>query len=162
MIREEIKDNIFVNNDYFYWSEEDSYGYDQAYNSFPCVFPTVNILLDSTESLDSLADKERKNAGCIPLFDTSEEYDSNAWYEFQIHLNGFTNSHVDTAIYVEVQSLSEEDDMETFYIDLSAEEQEYIYQCLNEELDCEALLRKAADYWKDETGELTILERRPL
>ena len=47
------------------------------------------------------------------------------------------------------------------YIDLSEDEQEYIYQCINESYDCEQLLKNCADYWKEDIGELTILERRP-
>lgn len=156
MIREEIRDNIAVEwvGDYF--------GYDQVYDSFPCVFPTVHVQLQSDIGLDKLADRIRQADGELPFFDfdeTAGEYDDRGWYDFYIDLNGYNRHHVDTSIYVEPQcelSYSEN----PILIDLSDEEQEYIYQELNKSIDCEALLQEAADYWKDEIGELTILERR--
>lgn len=164
MIREEIRDSIAVD-----WISED-FGYDQVYDSFPCVFPTVWIQLSSTVGLCKLADRIRQADGEMPFFDydeTAGEYDDRGWYDFYVHLNGYNKHHIDTSIYVEPQSEWSYCD-NPVYLDISEDEQEYIYQCLNEEianhgmydyLGCEDLLKQAADYWKDDIGELTICER---
>lgn len=159
-MREEIKDNIYVASDRFY----DNY-YDQCFISFPCVYPTVCVYLESTVGLDKLADGIRHKEGHTPLFDFDEtgvEYDDSGWYEFSINLNGYNKHHVDCSIEVFVVAENCDDNEETYYIDLQEDEQEYIYQILDKELDCEERLRESADeYFYHEGKELTILERRP-
>ena len=147
MIRDEIRDNISI--DYVH-----DFGYDQVYDSFPCVFPTVCIELGSCAGLDALADKMRKADGEFPFFDDSGDYDDDGWYDFFIGLNGYNAHHVDTCIYARAYN-----DHGDYYIDLSDDEQEYVYQCLNSEIDCEQLLKDCAAYFSDEM-ELTILDRK--
>lgn len=162
MIREELRD-IGIDWDSFY----ESYDYDQAYDTFPCVFPTVRFQLENTHGLDALADAIRKENGCLPLYDDSGEYYDVPWYNFLIHLNGYNETHVDYQIEVEVEPANEvDDDLTWFAIDLTKSESRYIYDCLDKELrkyesNCEDELRKAADIYERDCGEkLTILERR--
>lgn len=155
MIRAEIKDNIYIDDEFMRYFSSDEYGYDQAYVSFPIVFPTVRLQLASTKGLDAIADELRKAEGDLPFFDDTGDYDDIGWYDFFIDLNGYNDHHVDTCIYARAY-----DDSDEYYIDLTSDEQEYIYQALSKEIDCEKLLKECADYWKDSRGELTILDRR--
>ena len=166
MIREEIRDNIAVDRDMQYCMEE-NFDYDQVYDSFPCVFPTVRIHLQSSNGLNMLADRLRQDNGKLPFFDfngTAGEYDDDGWYDFEINLNGYNNHHIDIFILAceGGGGICEPQYDDEHYIYLSEEEQEYIYQCLDKELvGCEDLLKHSADYHKHYYGEeLTILERR--
>lgn len=155
MIRDEIKDNIYIDYDCMdFFDGCTDFGYDQAYDSFPCVFPTACVKLGSCYGLDALADELRKKEGELPFFDDSGDYDYDGWYDFYINLNGYNNHHVDTCIFARAYN-----DSGDYYIDLSDDEQEYVYQCLNEEIDCEQLLKDCVAYFADEK-ELTILDRK--
>lgn len=147
MIRKELKD-ITV-------EEIVNMSYDQVYISFPAVFPLVDIAIESTDGLYKLANIARIENGYKPISDEDE-----AWYSFYIAINGYTDSHVDGCIDCVPGGEFEEDD--DVFIELSAEECEYIYQQLNKQIDCENLLRECADYWKEDRGELTILDRRTI
>lgn len=155
MIREEIRDSIFYNPEYFDGCDYDIYfNYDQAYNSFPCVFPTIWCPLYSTIGLNSLADKMRKEDGELPFFDESGEYDDDGWYDFFIDLNGYTGTHVANCIYARAY------DQEEYCIDLSEEEQEYVYQVLEKDAHIEEWLEECKQYYADYGVNLTICERR--
>ncbi len=144
MIRKQIRDNIFIDNDYIDIDELDYiFGHEQAYDSFPCVFPSVRIKLIGTNGLYELGDKARGG------------YDPESYYDFFVWLNGYNRHHIETCLYII------DCDLKDYYVDLSEDEQEYIYQCINESYDCEQLLKNCADYCKEDIGELTILERRP-
>lgn len=171
MIREQILNHVFVSDDYE-WTEW-IFGHDQAYNGAPVVFPTVGIDLMETTALDALADDMRESEGCRTFFKgqckSGCEHcnnDCGAWYRFMISLNGYTDSHIDNAIQVVCENMSELDDMETFTIDLTADEQEYVYQCIDRDLremfdvGCEDILKECARREKPYCGgELTIRER---
>lgn len=162
MIREELK-GLYLDTEY--WYGEESYLYDQAYDTFPCVFPSVHLQLGDTHGLNALADDIRKKEGVLPFFDDSGEYNDDAWYNFFICLNGYTRSHVDACIRVEAEPCDRiDDDIIEFYIDLTEEEQDFIYNQIDALLQpatsCEQELQNAAEYWKAHGTELTILERR--
>lgn len=150
MIREELRDIILDGE--FLWDMEECYAYDQAYISCPIVFPTVALRLVSTDGLNALADAIREDSGLPPLF--HDDGYTTPWYNFYIDLNGFNDSHIDTCISVEIEPYDEvEDDLTSFCIDLSEEEQRYIYACIDQELKknetgCETELRKAAEYFE--------------
>lgn len=173
MIRRELLGEVFIPGGYELYDFNE--GFDQAYINFPCVFPTMTIELAGTDGLNTIADRMRRDAGFKTLFDNycndgdcaNCQNDCQAWYNFYIDLNGFNDHHIDSRIFCWISELSECDDMQTFYIDLNDEEQEYIYKCIDNDLretfgeTCETLLRKVADNQKEVAGgELTILERR--
>lgn len=172
MIRDEIKGNIYLEDTELYDFME---GCDQTYDSFPCVFPTFSVSLVATEGLNAIADDIRRNYGLKTLFDNdcnggdcaNCHNDCTAWYNYLIDLNGYNDHHIDNRIFVWISELADPDDGETFYIDLNEEEQEYIYQRINEELQerfgetCESVLKDASENMREVAGgELTILERR--
>ena len=123
-------------------------GSDQAYDSYPCVFPTVTFRLVETATLCQIADKIRMEAGFKPLYEGVEE-EITGWYDFTIGLNGYTPSRLDTCIMFELVNGNAPDTWERYVIDLSEEEQKLIYERLNEESiehfgkTCEELLEEA-------------------
>lgn len=150
------------------WTGEFYYGYDQIYDSFPCVFPTVSLVVYG-EGLPSLA--------CDVLRSNGESEESlDRLYDFYVGLNGYTKTHIDT--YIDFVSYSCSDDNiwrndEVYQIPLNTEEQNYIYNLLDEQLrkggyedgvdykaSCEELLEEAAkEYERVAGGKLTILGR---
>lgn len=153
-VRDEL---LFIDVDYV---DDYNFGYDEVYDSFPCAFPTVRVFLESREGLCKLADDMRKADGYLPFFDYSGDYDDNGWYDFSIDLNGYNKHHVDTVIFATAINGFGDTEQTEYMIELSDEEQEYIYEQLNEEIDCEELLRGSAYEHEQATGEkLTILEK---
>lgn len=122
-------------------------GRDQAYDSYPCVYPTVTLRLLETTTLCQIADRIRMEAGFKPLYDGVEEV--IGWYDFTIGLNGYTASKLDTCIMFELVNGDAPDTWENYVIDLSEEEQRLIYERLDEECmeafgkTCEELLGDA-------------------
>lgn len=172
MIRREILGNIYLADTELYDFMESC---DQTYDSFPCVFPTFSVNLCETDGLNAIADDMRRREGFKTLFDNdcnggdcaNCQNDCTAWYNFMIDLNGYNDHHIDTRIFVWISELTDPDDGETFYIDLNEEEQEYIYQRIDAELQenfgqtCESVLEATAYNMREVAGgELTILERR--
>lgn len=171
MIREQILNHVFVSDDRE-WTDW-IFGHDQAYNGAPVVFPVVWVDLLETAALDSLADDMREAEGCRTFFKGQCKNgcehcnnDCDAWYRFMISLNGYTDSHTDNCIQVICENMTELDDMETFDIPLTVEEQNYIYDCIDRDLremygiGCEDALRQCAEIEKAYCGgELTIRER---
>ena len=133
-------------------------GFDQAYDSFPCVFPTVNIALDGDhDGLLSMAYEVRRRFG--------ETDNDKAWYDFNVGLNGYTKTHTDNCINFVVYGDIPDDGCE-YTIDLDEEEQAIVYDALNKELrdngfhGCEQLLMNAAAEQAGGEETLTIIERR--
>ena len=90
---------------------EIEYGQDQAFISYPTVFPTVTFGLEAADEIIKMADQitgYRKDAG----------------YEFVIGINDFTPSKMDTCLMFTV-------DMETYSIDLKDEELPMIFDSLD-------------------------------
>ena len=105
---------------------EPLYGRGQAYVSYPVVFPTVTFRLKETPVLERIADSMGVHE-----------------YEFYIGINGYTDSHLDPVIIIDAD--------EPCFIDLTENEQELIYNCLNTHCiehfnkDCEKLLLEAEE-----------------
>lgn len=111
------------------FDEEIEYGQDQAYLSYPTVFPTVNLMLQDTPELIAVAD-----ALC-----SHEEEDI---YEFMIGINGFTKSRLDNCIMFFIGGIPRR-------IELADEEQYDIFNRLDAQCrehlgkGCEDLLKEA-------------------
>ena len=128
-------------------------GSDQAYDSYPVRFPTVEIPLVDTPVLISLADRLRIDAGYKPVYPRDglmeEDCDPDCWYEFSVGLNGYTRSGVDNCVTFEVVNSESDDNEETYGIDLDEEAQTEIRTVLDWQFmehfghDCAGILEKA-------------------
>ena len=145
-----VEDNIFID-----FGSEIIYGSDQTYVSRPERFATVNFQLMGTPLLTSIADRIRKDAGFVPLNPldeyTDETCDRDGWYEFSIGISDRYEGAVDTSIEAVVCNSSSADEGGSYSIDLSIEEQGYIYSRLDEQCrkylgkGCSELLREARE-----------------
>ena len=106
---------------------EISYGQEEAYVSYPTVFPTVTFELESTDILCQAADKVN---------------DEKGEYTFYIGINGYSKSKVDNCIDFT-------DDYDRYSMELTEDEQDMIYEVLNRQLkeklgkSCDDLLKEA-------------------
>jgi len=122
-------------------------GDDQAYNSYPIRFPTVEFQLVATLGLSQAADAVRKAKGFLPMLEDGG--DTEGWYDFYIGLNGFTDTNLDTSIMFVVVNSDSPDNEDCYTIDLSESEQRAIYGILDAqcrryyEKSCAALLEEA-------------------
>ena len=120
-------------------SADPSFGSDQAYISYPTVFPTVGFQLVPTDDLVSAAKSLLSDAGSDPF----EEY------EFYLGINGFTKSGVDNSIV----AIAPDDTTVSIYLDET--EQEKVFALLNKEClekygkGCDALLEAAHCQMRD-------------
>lgn len=132
-----LKDNVFID-----FGEDVQYGKDQVYIHTPIVFPTVTFTLLPTNMLMNCANRLRMEAG-YKRTDYGDEVDENAWFNFYIGLNGFNDTHIDTAIEAVVCNSDQADEGTSYYIDLTTEEQEALYDRLDEE--CVRYLEKTCE-----------------
>lgn len=135
------------------WFEEwvDS-GLDQAYVDFPCVFPTATFGVMCSDDIWKLADEIIIEQGYESVFD------SEAWFNFYVEINGYTDSHISSCL---VFTLNSDTLCEDFMMDIDRDEQEAIYQSLSDEIDIESCLKDVQQYEYEMNGECsTILDRR--
>ena len=122
-------------------------GDDQAYNSYPIRFPTVEFQLVATLGLSQAADAMRKAKGFLPMLEDGG--DTEGWYDFYIGLNGYAETKVDTSIMFVVVNSDSPDNEDFYTIDLSEAEQRAIYNILDDqcrryyEKSCADLLEEA-------------------
>lgn len=122
-------------------------GDDQAYNSYPVRFPTVEFQLVATLELSQAADAMRKAKGFLPMLEDGG--DTEGWYDFYVGLNGYTETKMDTSIMFVVVNSDSPDNEDCYTIDLSEDEQRIIYNLLdsqcrrNYEKSCVDLLEEA-------------------
>ena len=145
-----VRDEVFID-----FGAEYLLGDDQACINEPVRFPTVLFELVATDGLIQIADRIRKNAGYRPLHDMDEYADDAcdhaAWYDFFIGLNGFTDTHLDTALLFCPVNTDSDDNEEVYSIDLTNDEQLAIYNRLDEQCrkylgkSCEDLLEEARE-----------------
>ena len=127
--------NIIIDN-----SIAPSYGSDQAYISYPTVFPTVGFQLLPTDDLIDAATALSSDAGS----DTATED-----FTFYLGINGFTKSGLDNAI------IAVAPDDTTVNIPLDDADQEKIFALLNKEClekfgkGCDGLLEEARSQMRD-------------
>jgi hypothetical protein len=143
-----VKDEIFID-----FGSEIMFGDDQCYLDYPCRFPTVGFQLMATNGLVQIADRIRKDAGFKPMHPmdefTDDTCDNEGWYDFYVGINGFADNHMDNCIEFVVMNADSEDNEELYTIDLLEQEQEAVYNRLDElcrkylEQSCEDLLAEA-------------------
>lgn len=150
-----LKIEINARNIWIDPAEDWIFGSDQANVNFPCTFPTVTIILSDTLALIKAVDAMRMEAGHKPMFpvngntDDAESYDIYGWYDFQVGLNGFTDTMVDNRIEALVRSEEADDDEQYWYIPLTEAEQIAVYKELDKQLkerfetSCDKLLEEA-------------------
>ena len=118
------------------------YGSDQCFMSYPCRFATVNFELIATDGLNRIADCVRRMSGI-------DVGDSDGHYSFYYGLNDYAESKTDTSLSFVVIDDCASDNEADYNIDLSQDEQLYIYEQLEEQCrkyigkSCEDLLREA-------------------
>lgn len=137
-----VKDEVFID-----FGADIIYGADQCYIDYPCRFPTVGFQLMATNGLSLIADRIRKDQGFKPMHPmdeyTDDTCDNDGWYDFYIGLNGYSDTHVDSCIKFVVVNSDSEDNEQQYTIDLTTEEQEVIYTCLDAQ--CRRNLGKGCD-----------------
>ena len=155
-----INENTIIIDD----SQELEYGSDQVYDSYPCRFGTVRFALVDTFPLVLIAERLRKDEGYEPLYLFPSPSDdglhgdglhsgrdeieriSSGWYEFSVAINEYNASKVDSCILFSLVNSESPDNEQPYYIDLSEEEQQAVYRCLDAQcrerlgLSCEKLL----------------------
>ena len=97
------------------------FGHDQAFVTYPVVFPTVGVTLQSTPDLIDAANKLR--IGLEPTDDIL----------FTIGINDFTPSKLDNCISAIVDETDDPDGEVEYHIDLTEEEQVEIFKALDKE-----------------------------
>ena len=117
------------------------YSHDQMYNTYPVVFATVTFTLAATDNLYQMADElmRQENDG----YYTDEEIDDMC-YDFYISVNDLPDCKIDNGITV-----FDEGGGMLGYIDLTNEEREMVYDCINQQCidiigkDCNELLAES-------------------
>ena len=127
-----VKDAVFID-----FGAEILYGSDQCYVSYPCRFPTVSFQLMATNGLSQIADRIRKDMGFKPMH-PMDEYtdatcDNDGWYDFYIGINGYAENQMDSGIEFVVINSDCNDNEQQYTINLTKEEQDVIYACLDEQ-----------------------------
>ena len=112
---------------------EPMYGTGEAFVDYPCVFPTVNLVIHATDALSEIADRMRMAKGYLPMVlqDEYGESDFDGWYEFSVGLNGYTPTHLDNSIDFVVAGSDSADNEDIYHMELSLEEQQIIFDLLD-------------------------------
>ena len=122
-------------------------GDDQCCLDYPRRFPVVTFDLFATADLCCIADKMRMKLGYKPML--GDDGDLDGWYNFQISINGFSSTKLDSCIEFVVVNSDSEDNEQAYEIDLTEAEQELIYALLDKQCrayfgkGCEELLEEA-------------------
>ena len=150
-----VRDGIVID-----FGSESMFGDDQCDQDYPCRFPTVGFQLMATNGLVQIADRIRKDAGFKPMHPmdeyTDDTCDNEGWYDFYVGLNGFADNHMDSCIEVVVVNADSEDNEELYTIDLTAEEQNEVFKCLDRQCrehegkSCKELLKEAEEKMRED------------
>ncbi len=128
-----LHENVFIDS-----GSDLHYSEDQVFMSYPVRFATVEIPLIATDGLERIADRIRKNKGFKPIRPmdefTEKDCDQNAWYDFYIDLVSWPGFRCGSCITFVVANSDELDNEEMYSIDLTEEEQIYMYCRLDEQL----------------------------
>ena len=151
-----VRDNVYID-----FGSEIMYGDDQASIDYPARFPTVGFQLMATDGLSQIADRIGVDAGFKPMraMDeyTDDTCDNEGWYDFYVGLNGFSPNHMDSCIEFVVVNSDSGDNEQTYTIDLSPDEQNALFDRLNEQCrdylgqTCEDLLAEAKKQMEEDT-----------
>ena len=128
-----LRENVYID-----FGSDLQYGEDQAFINYPVRFATVEIPLISTEGLEQIADRIRKDKGFRPIRPMDEfnerTCDQDAWYDFTVDLVSWPEYRTGSCIYFIVANSDQPDNEETYTIDLTEEEQTFMYCRLDEQL----------------------------
>ncbi|MBQ9664600.1 MAG: hypothetical protein IJV40_15750 [Oscillospiraceae bacterium] len=128
-----LHENVYID-----FGSDLQYGEDQAFINYPVRFATVEIPLIATEGLERIADRIRKDRGFRPIRPMDEfnesTCDQDAWYDFYVDLVSWPGYRTGNCIYFIVANSDQPDNEETYTIDLTEEEQAYMYCRLDEQL----------------------------
>lgn len=141
MIEHILDESIYID-----FGDEIQYGQDQIYDTYPLVFPTVTFRLMGTDILNTVANIIRKEHGFI-----EEEASPALWYDFYIGVSDIDGVVVDSCIEFIVWNSDLEDDGDTYYINLSEDEQRFLLNILNDQ--CVKELNKTLQDLLDESRE---------
>ena len=114
------------------FTEEPSFGHDQANVTYPTVFPTVTFWLEPNHQL-------------IDQLTWIDGFDPDGLFEFTIGINGFTKTKLDNCILADYEGKS-------YAIDLDEETQRQVYDVLDQQ--CKEHLGKGCDALLDEAKAL--------
>ena len=133
-------------------SEEPMYGRDQCLVSYPAVFPTVDLMLSDTEELVRIVDFIRIGKGYRPMEPRGgcEDADPEVWYNFHVGLNGYSETGLDSRIECVVCNAASDDNEDSYYLDLSREEQQIIFDLLD--VQCREAFGKGCGDLLEEAG----------
>lgn len=150
-----LKDGVFIDAE-----TGPLFGSDQMDVYYPCRFGTVTFQLIATSFLSTLADRIRKDMGFAPMNPmdeyTGETCDQNGWYDFYYGINCLGAGIGDSCITFIVCNSESPDNEETYFIDLTAEEREAMYQRMDEQycehfgIGCKDLLDEADRKMREE------------
>lgn len=126
------------------------YGSDQIFMSYPCRFATVNIELITTDGLWNVVVREREERTGLDI----DELDG--YYNFYIGLNDYSETKMDSFLEFVVYESSNSDNEQSYYIDLSDEEQRAMYRVLDKRCKeqygkgCDELLAEAREAMEED------------
>jgi hypothetical protein len=127
-----VRDEVFID-----FGADNLYGSDQCYIDYPYRFPTVGFQLMATNGLSQIADRIRKDMGFKPMHPMDEFTDdtcgNDGWYDFYVGINGYAQNRMDSCIEFVVVNSENDDNEQRYTIDLTTEEQDVIYACLDEQ-----------------------------
>lgn len=150
-----LRENVFVD-----FGGEVLYGSGQEYVNYPVRFGTVEFELMASEELVRLADRIRVDNGYRPMHAmdgyTDDTCDNEGWYDFYVGISSHRPGRTDNCIEFCVVNADSEDNEDHYSIDLTEEEQEFLYARLDEECrrylgqSCEELLAEAVKKMEEE------------
>lgn len=115
------------------------YGSDEIFDTYPCRFPTVEFQLMATDALVEIADRIRMEKEYKPMHPRDgriDDVDSDGWYDFYIGISklpGDTDVHIDSSINFIVVNSDSDDNEDMYGIELTASEQEFLPEILNQQ-----------------------------
>ena len=155
MLEYVLKDHVFID-----FGTEISFGSDQMYMSYPILFATVGFQLMSTALLEEIADRIRIAEGLRPMHPmdeyTEETCDQDGWYEFYYGIHDLDDGQGDICIEFVVVSDEAEDNEELYTIDLTPDERNAMFSCMDEQCrgylgkGCRELLAEARERMEEE------------
>ena len=124
-----------------------------SYCYYPCNHAYIELSLESTATLDTMADKDGKEYGYMPLFDTSGEYDDNGWYDFTIEVYE-RGDHLKTDVVgIRAERCNTDDnDGDYFDLELSADDIAFLYRYVDKYL-IDNYGKCIQDYFREEHAE---------
>lgn len=143
-----LRENVFID-----FASDPYYGSGQEYVNYPIRFGTVEFGLAASEALVQIADRIRVDNGYRPMHAmggyTDDTCDNDGWYDFYCSISSHRPGRTDNRIEFYVVNADSEDNEDCYSIDLTEEEQEFLYARLDEQCrkylkqSCEELLAEA-------------------